>query len=386
MSSKPQIAKGLEGVYVAETKLSYIDGINSRLYYVGYRVEDLVAFSSYEEVAFLMYFYRLPRRDELLIFRGLMAEARPVPGDVLSLVKAMASRGAHPMSVLRTAVSYLSAYDPEAEVNSREANIRKALRLVSKMPTLVASIYRVSRGLDPVEPRQDLGHAENFLYMLQGKAPHSFEAKAMDTIFMLHAEHGMNASSFASLVTASTLSDIYSAVVSGISTLKGPLHGGAAEAAYYQYREIGEPDNVEPWLREAFKARRRIMGMGHRVYKAYDPRARIVKNLAGDIARKYGGDVEKLYKIATRLEEAALKEFEARGRTDIQPNLDFYTPIIYTALGIPPELFTAVFAASRTLGWTAKVIEYLEDNRLIRPLDYYVGEIDKKYIPIEERG
>lgn len=386
MSSKPQIAKGLEGVYVAETRLSYIDGINSRLYYVGYRIEDLVAFSSYEEVAFLMYFYRLPRREEFLIFRSLMAEARSVPSDVLNLVKATVSKGAHPMSVLRTAVSYLSAHDPEVEVNSREANIRKALRLVSKVPTIVASMYRFSRGLDPVEPRQDLGHAENFLYAFHGKIPRSFEAKALDTILILHAEHGMNASSFASLVTASTLSDIYSAVVSGISTLKGPLHGGAAEAAYYQYREIGDPENVEAWLREALRARRRIMGMGHRVYKAYDPRARIVKSLAEDFARKYGGDVEKLYGIAARLEEAALKEFESRGRTDIQPNLDFYTPVIYTALGIPPELFTAVFAASRTLGWTAKVIEYLEDNRLIRPLDYYVGELDKKYIPLEERG
>ncbi|PWV36822.1 MAG: citrate synthase [Desulfurococcaceae archaeon] len=384
-SSKPQIFKGLEGVYVSETRLSYIDGLNSRLYYVGYRIEDLVAFSNYEEVAFLLYFYRLPKKEEFELFRALMREAREVPPDVADIVKRMALRNAHPMDILRTCVSYISMYDPELYVGTREANIRKAVRLVSKMPTLVALIYRVSRGLEPIEPRKDLGHAENFLYMLHGKVPSEFEAKVMDTIFILHAEHGMNASSFASLVTASTLADIYSAVVSGISTLKGPLHGGAAEAAYYQFKEIGEPERVEAWVQEALKARRRIMGMGHRVYKSYDPRAKIMKELDGEIASKYGGEPEKLYKIAIKLEEVALKEFEARGRTDIQPNIDYYTPIAYTALKIPPELFTLTFAASRTVGWTAKVIEYVQDNRLIRPLDYYIGELDKKYIPITER-
>jgi citrate synthase len=221
--------------------------------------------------------------------------------------------------------------------------------------------------------------------MMHGKIPTEFETKVMDTIFILHAEHGMNASSFASIVTASTLSDIYSAVVSGIATLRGPLHGGAAEAAYYQFKEIGDPENVEPWVKEAIKTRRRIMGMGHRVYKSYDPRARIMKELDAEIASKYGEEPEKLYRVAIRLEEVALREFAAMGRTDIQPNIDFYTPIAYTALKIPPELFTTVFAASRTVGWTAKAIEYTVDNRLIRPLDYYVEELDKKYIPINMR-
>lgn len=385
LGSKPQIAKGLEGIYVSETRLSYIDGANSRLYYVGYRIEDLVAFSNYEEVAFLLYFYRLPKKEELELFKAFMNESRGVPHDVTDVIRKMTSRKAYPMDILRTSVSYISMYDPELSAGSREANIRKAVRLVSKVPTLVALIYRISRGLDPVEPREDLGHAENFLYMLHGKIPSEFETKIMDTIFILHAEHGMNASAFASLVTASTLSDIYSAVVSGISALKGPLHGGAAEAAYYQFKEIGEPERVDAWVLEALKARRRIMGMGHRVYKSYDPRAKIMKELDREIAAKYGGEPEKLYKIAVRLEEVALKEFEARGRTDIQPNLDFYTPIAYTALKIPPELFTLVFAASRTVGWTAKVIEYVQDNRLIRPLDYYIGELDRKYIPITER-
>jgi citrate synthase len=385
LSSKPQIAKGLEGIYVSETRLSYIDGINSKLYYAGYKIEDLVAFSSYEEVAFLLYYYRLPKREEFELFRAYMYEARDIPQDVVDLIRRMVSRRAHPMDILKAGVSYLAIFDPELNVGGREANIRKAIRLVSKMPTLVAVIYRLSRGLDPVEPRIDLRHAENFLYMMHGKIPTEFEARVMDTIFMLHAEHGMNASSFASVVVASTLSDIYSAVVAGLAALKGPLHGGAAEAAYYQYKEIGDPENVETWVREALNARRRIMGMGHRVYKAYDPRAKIMKELDREIAGKYGGEPDKLYRIAVKLEEVALREFEARGRTDIQPNVDFYTPIAYTALKIPPELFTSVFAASRTLGWTAKVIEYTQDNRLIRPLDYYVGELDKKYIPIEER-
>jgi len=382
---KPQIVKGLEGVYVTETRLSYIDGLNSRLYYVGYRIEDLVAFSNYEEVAFLLYYYRLPKREEFELFKGFLYESRSIPQDVVELIRRMTSRRAHPMDMLRTAVSYLAIFDPELAAGSREANLRKAVRLLAKVPTVVAHIYRLSRGLDPIEPREDLGHTENFLYMLHGKIPMEFEAKVLDTIFILHAEHGMNASSFATLVTASTLSDIYSAVVTGIGTLKGPLHGGAAEAAYYQFKEIGEPEHVEEWVRETLKARRRIMGMGHRVYKSYDPRAKIMKELDGEIANKYGGEPERLYRIAVKLEEVALREFEARGRTDIQPNIDFYTPIAYTALKIPPELFTAVFAASRTLGWTAKVIEYTMDNRLIRPLDYYIGELDRKYIPINER-
>jgi citrate synthase len=385
LASKPQILKGLEGVYVSETKLSYIDGLNSRLYYVGYRIEDLVAFSSYEEVAFLLYFYRLPKKEEFELFKGFLSGSRTIPHDVVELIRRMALRRAHPMDILRTAVSYLAIFDPELNLIGREANIRKAIRLLARVPTIVASIYRLSRGLDPIEPREDLRHAENFLYMLHGKIPTEFEAKVMDTIFILHAEHGMNASSFSSIVTASTLSDIYSAVVSGIAALKGPLHGGAAEAAYYQFKEIGEPENVDQWVREALKAKRRIMGMGHRVYKSYDPRARIMKELDAEIANKYGGEPEKLYRISIKLEEVALREFESRGRTDIQPNVDFYTPIAYTALKIPPEFFTAVFAASRTVGWTAKVIEYTEDNRLIRPLDYYVGELDRKYVPINER-
>jgi citrate synthase len=383
--SRPQIAKGLEGIYVMETRLSYIDGINSRLYYLGYRIEDLAVFSSYEEVAFLLYFYRLPKKEEFELFKGFLYESRAIPGDVIELIRKMVSRKAHPMDILRTAVSYLATFDPELGVGDREANIRKAIRLLARVPTIVATIYRLSRGLDPIEPREDLRHAENFLYMMHGKIPTEFETKVMDTIFILHAEHGMNASSFASIVTASTLSDIYSAVVSGIATLKGPLHGGAAEAAYYQFKEIGDPENVEPWVKEALKTKRRIMGMGHRVYKSYDPRAKIMKELDAEIASKYGGEPEKLYRIAVKLEEIALREFAAMGRTDIQPNIDFYTPIAYTALKIIPELFTAVFAASRTVGWTAKVIEYTTDNRLIRPLDYYVGELDKKYIPINER-
>ncbi len=385
MGEKPVINKGLEGIYVAETKLSYIDGENSRLYYVGYSIEDLAKYSTYEEVAFLLYYYRLPTKSEYELFKAVMRESREVPDEVLSIVRNMVRRRAHPMDILRTAVSSLSALDPEIDQRSREADIRKALRILSKAPSIIAAMYRFSRGLDYIEPRNDLDHAANLIYMMHGKKPSEFEAKVLDTIFILHAEHGMNASTFASLVTASTLADIYAAVVSGISALKGPLHGGAAEAAYWQYKEIGSPDNVEAWVKNALDKKRRIMGMGHRVYKSYDPRAKIMKELDREVASKFGGEAAQLYSIATKLEEVALRELSKRGKVTIQPNVDFYTPIAYTALGIPPELFTTIFAASRIVGWTAKVIEYVENNRLIRPLDYYIGELDKKYVPLDQR-
>ncbi len=385
MGEKPVINKGLEGIYVAETKLSYIDGENSRLYYVGYSIEDLAKYSTYEEVAFLLYYYRLPTKSEYELFKAVMRESREIPDEVLSIVRNMVRRKAHPMDILRTAVSALSALDPEIDQRSREADIRKALRILSKAPSIIAAMYRFSRGLDYIEPRNDLDHAANLIYMMHGKKPSEFEAKVLDTIFILHAEHGMNASTFASLVTASTLADIYAAVVSGISALKGPLHGGAAEAAYWQYKEIGSPDNVEAWVKNALDRKRRIMGMGHRVYKSYDPRAKIMKELDREVANKFGGEAAQLYSIATKLEEVALRELSKRGKVTIQPNVDFYTPIAYTALGIPPELFTTIFAASRIVGWTAKVIEYVENNRLIRPLDYYIGELDKKYVPLDQR-
>jgi citrate synthase len=384
-AEKPKVYKGLEGIYVTETRLSFIDGHRSRLYYVGYSIDTLAKNSTYEEVAFLLYHLRLPKKDELELFKAFMSEARDLPPEVLDVIKKMVSLKAHPMDILRTAVSYLAAFDPEVAVNTPESNLRKSVRILAKAPSIIAAMYRFSRGLDYVPPRKDYSHVENFLYMMHGKRPTEFEKKVMDVIFILHAEHGMNASAFASLVTISTLSDIYSAVVSGIATLKGPLHGGAAEAAYYQFKEIGSPDKVEEWVEKAFAAKRRIMGMGHRVYKTYDPRARIMKELDGEIAKIYGGEPKLLYEIAIKLEEVALKVFAERGRMDIQPNIDYYTPIAYTALGIPPEYFTTIFAASRIVGWTAKAMEYLKDPRLIRPLDLYVGELDKEYVPIDKR-
>jgi len=384
-AEKPKVYKGLEGIYVTETRLSFIDGHRSRLYYVGYSIDALAKNSTYEEVAFLLYHLRLPKKDELELFKAFMSEARDLPPEVLDVIKRMVSLKAHPMDILRTAISYLAAFDPEVAVNTPESNLRKSVRILAKAPSIIAAMYRFSRGLDYIPPRKDYSHVENFLYMIHGKRPTEFEKKVMDVIFILHAEHGMNASAFASLVTISTLSDIYSAVVSGIATLKGPLHGGAAEAAYYQFKEIGSPDKVEEWVEKAFAAKRRIMGMGHRVYKTYDPRARIMKELDGEIAKIYGGEPKLLYEIAIKLEDVALKVFAERGRMDIQPNIDYYTPIAYTALGIPPEYFTTIFAASRIVGWTAKAMEYLKDPRLIRPLDLYVGELDREYVPIEKR-
>ncbi len=378
---KVEVKKGLDEVYVKETLLSYIDGANGKLYYHGYSIEDLAKHSTFEEIAFLMWYGRLPKKVEFEKFVNLLKSYRWISKDLVEYMKTL-PKNAHPMDVLKLGIAAVALEDPELEDMSREANIRKAMRILAKAPTIVAAWHRIRNNLETIEPSMDLNHAANFLYMLKGEKPDEFSARIMDVALILHAEHGMNASAFAALVTGSTLSDIYSAVVAGISALKGPLHGGANERALKMIMEIGSPDKAEEYVLKKLARKEKIMGFGHRVYKAYDPRARILKEYAKQLSEMKG--YEQLYKIAEKVEEVVIRELGATKK--VFPNVDFFSGIVYYSLGIPPDLFTSVFAISRIVGWTAHVLEYWTSNRIIRPRALYVGELGKKYVPIDARG
>ena len=379
MSQDVEIHKGLDGIIVATSRLSYIDGAQGRLYYMGYKIEDIAKYSSFEEVAYLMWNWKLPTKSELDEIDKALKENRKLPDEVIEIMKKM-PKNSHPMDILKLAVSALAPYDPELGDNSHEANYRKAIRITAKFPTIVAAWHNIREGREPIEPDPSLGHAANFLYMMSGKKPDDFAAKTMDVALMLHVEHGMNASTFSCIVTASTLSDLYSSVVSGIGTLKGPLHGGANERALKMLKEIGSVDNVEKYIEDKLSRKERIMGFGHRVYKAYDPRARIFKSYVEKISEMTGD--KTLFEIAKKVEEVMIAKLGTKG---IFPNIDFYSGIVYSALGIPTDLFTPIFAIARVVGWTAHVLEYLQENRLVRPRQHYIGELDREYIPIDKR-
>jgi citrate synthase len=286
------------------------------------------------------------------------------------------------MDVLKTAVAVLASFDSELNDNSPAANLRKAIRLTAKFPTIVAAFERLRTGEEPISPDPQLDHAANFLYMLSGTQPTVLAARAMDASLILHMEHEMNASTFACTVTASTLSDLYSAVISGLGTLKGPLHGGANEQALKMLQEIESPATAERFVLQALSQKRKLPGFGHRVYKAYDPRARIFKDFVKDLSD--ARHERRFYEIAARVETVMIRELgEAKG---VFPNIDFYSGIVYQLLGIPMDLFTPIFAMARVVGWTAHVMEYLEDNRLVRPRAHYIGPLDRAYIPMELRG
>ena len=371
---------GLEGVIVKETTMSLVNGLEGKLYYQGYRIEDLAEHSTYEDTVFLLWNGRLPTRQELEAFQKELAEARALPEGVMALLRGF-PKEVHPMAALRTAVSALGLFDPEAEDDSREANVRKATRLVARFPTIVAAYQRLREGKDPVPPRTDLGHAANFLYMLSGKEPDEFTARVMDVALILHADHGINASTFSAMVTASTLSDIYSAITSAVGTLKGPLHGGANERVMRMLLEIGSEENVVPWLEKAFAEKRRIMGCGHRVYKVKDPRAKILERFSQRLAEITGN--ETWYRMSKKVEDEVVARLGHKG---IYPNVDFYSASVYYYMGIPFDLYTPIFAVSRVAGWTGHVLEQYAKNRLIRPRAEYVGEIDKPYVPLDQRG
>jgi citrate synthase len=370
------MSKGLEGVIAASTAISYIDGIHGRLFYRGIDINELAEQSTFEETTALLWYGKLPNRQQLSSFEAKFKDNRQIPNEVLAMMMSMPKKTTA-MEVLRTAVSHLSAYDPEDLDNSLEATVHKSIRLTASMPTIIASWDRIRNGLWPIPPDTQLGHAANFLYMMSGKEPSPKAAEILDTALILHADHGLNASTFSARITASTLSDLHSAIVSAIGTLKGPLHGGANEQVMRMLLEIGDPDRTEQYIRGALGAKKKIMGFGHRVYKADDPRATWLQRLAHDLSVSSGNSI--WYDISERV-RALVQEAK-----QLPVNVDFYSASVYYTLGIPIDLFTPIFALSRVAGWTAHVYEQYSDNRLIRPESEYVGPMDVRYTPIDQR-
>ncbi len=376
-----EIKRGLEGVVFTESELSFINGAEGKLYYLGIPIEELAEKSTYEEVAYLLLYRKLPTKAELLEFDKKLKENRAVRVEKIASF-ANYPRDAHPMAALRTAISELGLFDPKEEDTSFENLRETGISLIAKFPTVVAALKRLREGRLPLEPRDDLSHAANFYYMLNGEVPSKEQEKLLDVALILHADHGMNASTFTALVIHATASDLYSSIVGAIGALKGPRHGGANEQVLKMIQGIGDASQVPAWFKEKLEKKERIMGMGHRVYKAYDPRARILKRYAEEVAKAHGRTRE--YEILVAIEKEAEKYLAPKG---IYPNVDFYSGVVYSDLGIPVEFFTPVFAVARIAGWVGHILEYTEkDNRLIRPRAKYSGELDKPYIPIEQRG
>ncbi|MBS1253588.1 MAG: Citrate synthase [Anaerolineales bacterium] len=376
-----ELARGLAGVTVADTEMSFIDGEAGVLRYRGIPIEDLAENASYEEVVYLLRQGELPTATQLDEFKANLVKCcRTVPDEVIDAVRHFPS-GAHPMAILRTAVSLLGLHDPGAEVETRTANEAKATQLMAGIPTLIALYERVRNGQEPVPPSQELGHAANFLYMLTGEDPNEVAVRAINTYLVLLADHGFNASTFTARTIASTESDMYSAITGAIGTLKGPLHGGANERVMKSLFEIESPDKAKAWVDQTLDKGQRIMGFGHRVYKTLDPRARILRQYAEALAEE--PDVGKWVDVAIVVADAAEERLSAKG---IWPNVDFYSaPVLYSA-GIPVDQFTPIFVMSRVAGWTAHVLEQQADNRLIRPRAKYVGPREQPYVPMGERA
>ena len=374
-----EIRRGLRNVYIDTTEASFVDGQVGKLLYRGYNIHDLAEKSTFEEVIYLLLYGDLPTRSQLDEFDATLRAHRAVPDDVIQVLRLV--KNSHPMDALRTGVSAMSAFDEEVEDNSEEATIRKGIRLTAQAPTIVAAHHRIRNGLEPVPPNSSLNHAGNFLYMLSGAEPDLETQKLMDVDFILHAEHSSNASAFGARVTASTLSDLHSAVVTGIGVLKGPWHGGAAEEVMKMASEIGQPENAEDYARNILDNGGRIMGFGHRVYKAEDPRARHLRERSQKLGEAMGQP--HWFQILRYLEEKTMVPYQSRG---IFVNVDFFAGSIYHLLGIPSDLFIPIFALGRIPGWTLQCVEQYRDNILLRPLLDYQGPMDLEYVPIEQRG
>ena len=375
----PQIEKGLKDVYLDTTTSSFIDGLEGKLLYRGYNIHDLAEKSTFEEVVYLLLYGSLPTKEQLSEFDAHLRANRRIPDEVIQVLDLV--KDSHPMDALRTGLSALAAFDDEVKDNSVEATIRKGIRLTAMGPTIVAAHHRLRKGLEPMAPNPDLNHAGNFLYMLFGEVPDQETTNLLDVDFILHAEHGANASAFGARVAASTISDLHSAVVTGVGVLKGPAHGGAAEEVMKMALEIGQPENAEEYCRNILENGGRIMGFGHRVYKAEDPRARHLRERSRALGDKVGQP--HWFQILNYVEEEVMVRYRDRG---IFVNVDFFAGSIYYLLDIPDDLFISIFALGRIPGWTLQCAEQYADNILIRPLLEYAGEMDLEYVPVEQRG
>jgi citrate synthase len=372
---------GLEGVIASETAIANIEGREGAggLEYRGYDIEDLAHGASYEETAFLLLHGDLPTAAQLRDFQGRLRAARAIPDCLVELYRHIPG-AVHPMDVLRTSVSVLAHFDPEvnAPPTDHAANVRKAERLLAQMPTAIAAAARIGRGQHVIPPDDALDHSANFLKMVNGKVPSETMRKAFDLSLVLYTEHELNASTFAARVTVSTLSDLYSGIVSAIGTLKGPLHGGANEEAWKLLERVGAPEKAAAWIREALGRKERIMGFGHRVYKTGDPRARILKEYCTKLAKEIGDD--RWERIAEPIERAVTEQKK------LPPNVDWPSARVYHYMGLDISLYTPIFAMARVAGWSAHVIEQLDHNRLMRPRARYVGPPNRAVRPIEQRG
>jgi len=379
VAPKPVFDKGLANTIASESAMSWIDGQAGVLEYVGIDIDSLARNSTFEETVFLLWRGKLPTTAELDAFSASIQDQYELPEPMWDLIRSIPVE-AGPMHATRTLVSALALYDPEADDPSTEANERKGIRLLARTPALIANFDRHRNGRDIIKPDPSQNIATSFLTMLNGTPPTDTMSRALDVCLILHADHGFNASTFAGLVTISTLSDMYSAVTSAIGTLKGPLHGGANEAVIHMLDKIGDIDKVEKYIRDKLSRKERVMGFGHRVYKAYDPRATYLKTFAKQLADDTGN--QQLYEISNRIEQIMHEAVAAKG---ILPNVDFYSATTYYSIGLAIDLFTPIFVMSRIAGWVGHCMEQLADNKLIRPRCEYVGPHEMAYVAIEDR-
>lgn len=367
--------KGLEGIVATQSSISSI--IDDQLTYVGYKIDDLAEHSSFEEVIYLLWNLELPTKSELQALKADLADHMDIPQAIIDHLRSYELSTVHPMAALRTAISLIGLYDEEADIMDEEANKRKAIRLQAKIATIVATFSRIRQGKEPVQPKKDLSYAANFLYMLNGEEPDDIEVEAMNKALVLHADHELNASTFAARVCVATLSDLYSGVTAAIGTLKGPLHGGANEQVMKMLMEIGEEENAIPYIKKKLANKELIMGMGHRVYRQGDPRAKHLQKMSKELTKLT--EQPKWYNMSVKIEEYIKEE------KGLPANVDFYSASVYHSMGIEHDLFTPIFAISRVSGWLAHMMEQYANNRLIRPRADYTGPSTQEYVPIENR-
>ncbi len=368
------IAKGLEGVVIDTSSICLIDGNAGSLIYRGYDIHDLAANLTFEETAYLLWNGDLPTQPQLADLQKRLSQERSIPENLKKSIRNL-PRSSNTLDVLRTAISLLGTGIP-----LKKPDISDAITITAKTPTINAAFDRIRQGKETLDPRPDLGHAANYVYMLTGKEPDPVRADALNKYLILLADHGMNSSTFTARIVASTWSDMYSAITAAIGALKGPLHGGAPAPVLQMLKDIGKPERAESWMRNELQVGRRLMGFGHRVYKTTDPRAEILREIASRTADR------NFFELARRVEETGIRVLqEERPERKLYTNVEFYSAVVMDSVGLPPDLFTATFAASRSVGWSANVLEQVANNRLIRPETEYTGPRDRKVVPIEKR-
>ncbi len=378
-SAAQEFSPGLAGVPAAKSSISFVDGQTGLLEYRGIRIEELAEHSSFLETTSLLLYDRLPAQTERDRFTADVTQHRRIKYRITELIKCLPDHG-HPMDALQAAVAALGMFYPARNVLDRQVQYWSTIRLIAKVPTIVAAYYRLRRGDEQIQPRDDLDHAGNFLYMLTEQVPDPLIAKVLDTCLILHAEHTMNASTFSGMVTASTLADPYTVVSSAIGTLKGPLHGGAAQETVEMLKEIGSVEIARPYIKKKLAAKERLMGFGHRIYKVKDPRAIILQRLAQQLFARYGGS--PLYKLAEEVERVGEELLAGKG---IHANVDFYSGVLYKTMGLDEDFFPTIFAMARVSGWLAHWLEQIKDNKLFRPDQIYEGQHGRAYVPIDRR-